>query len=275
MNLASILTKQSDNLGLKPALIFKDSPITFLQLKENTFRLASSLIQLGIKKGDRVAFYLPNSPEYIYSYLAIWCLGAVAVPLDYMLTEEELVSCLTHSEARILIARSKPNLSWIKLKDRCLVLRDIILSAEKQESFLSFDELLAKGRPEIPFQDIPDNDCAIIFYTSGTTGKPKGVLANYRQVGAPALAMKYFVDLGTKETTLCALPFSHLGGLVFIQSLAYLGTTVVLMERFIPVEFLKNIVKYKVNCFWLVPSMYYAILQLKEFEVFDLSSITG
>ena len=86
--------------------------------------------------------------------------------------------------------------------------------------------------------------------------------------------MPYFVDLNDKDIALCsALPFSHLGGLVFIQAIVFLGTTVVLMDRFIPLDFLKHIQKYKVTCLWLVPSMYYAILQLKEFESFDLSSL--
>jgi acyl-CoA synthetase (AMP-forming)/AMP-acid ligase II len=85
--------------------------------------------------------------------------------------------------------------------------------------------------------------------------------------------MAHYVDLGKKDIALCALPFAHLGGLVFIQGVVFLGATIILMERFIPLDFLRNIQNYKVNCLWLVPSMYYAILQLKEFETFDLSSL--
>ena len=69
------------------------------------------------------------------------------------------------------------------------------------------------------------------------------------------------------------MPFSHLGGLIYIQNCISFGLTLVLMERFIPTEFLKNIQTYKVTFFWIVPSMYYAVLQLKEFETFDLSSL--
>jgi acyl-CoA synthetase (AMP-forming)/AMP-acid ligase II len=85
--------------------------------------------------------------------------------------------------------------------------------------------------------------------------------------------MEFFVDLSAKDTIICALPLSHLGGLVYLQNNIAYGITVVLMERFVPVEFLKNIQNYKITCFWLVPSMYYAILQLKEFETYDLSSL--
>ena len=85
--------------------------------------------------------------------------------------------------------------------------------------------------------------------------------------------MAYFAQLGAEDIALCALPLSHLGGMLFLQSAVFFGTTVVLMDRFIPLEFLKNVQDYKITCFWLVPSMYYAFMQLKEFESFDLSSL--
>jgi acyl-CoA synthetase (AMP-forming)/AMP-acid ligase II len=87
--------------------------------------------------------------------------------------------------------------------------------------------------------------------------------------------MEFFVnsDLSDKDTALCALPFSHLGGLIYIQNTICFSLRLILMERFIPLEFLKNVAKYKVNFFWIVPSMYYALLQLKEFETFDLTSL--
>lgn len=273
MDVVKLLEDKAKIFPDKPAIIFNEQIITFEKLREISARLANSLMKLDIKKGDKVALYLPNCPEYIYSYLASWCCGAVAVPLDFMLTEEELVSCLSHSEAKVLIAQSKTNISLSNLKEKYPLLKEIIISQKKIEPNLSFEELLAQGidkRPEIKIQD---KDYAIIFYTSGTTGKPKGVLVNYLQLEAPPKAMTHFVDFREKDVTLCALPFSHLGGLVYIQNCIWFGITVILMGHFIPLEFLKNIQRYGVSCFWLVPSMYYAILQLKEFESFDLSSL--
>ena len=273
MDVAATLEQKSKTYSNKPALIFTGQPITFSQLRDFSFRFADSLKILGIKKGDKVAIYLPNWPEYIYSYLAIWSIGATAVPLDFMLTEEELISCILHSEATILIVKSKPTVSLSALKQKCPTLKEIILCHESSTDFLSFEELLKQGKNIAPQVKIQDKDYAIIFYTSGTTGKPKGVLVNYLQLGAPPKAMEFFVDLSDKDIVLCALPFSHLGGLVYLQNNIYFGLTVVLMERFIPLEFLKNIQNYKVSCFWIVPSMYYAFLQLKEFENLDLSSL--
>lgn len=273
MDVTAILENKFQIYPHKPAFIFQGQSITFGQLRDITFGLADSLKNLGIKKGDKVAICLPNWPQYLYSYLAIWCCGATAVPLDFMLTEEELISCISHSEAVILIAKSKPSTSFTTLKQKCPQLKHIILCQEKIEPFLFFEELLGKGKNSPPEIKIQDKDCAIIFYTSGTTGKPKGVLVNYLQLGAPPKAMEFFVDLSDKDITVCALPLSHLGGLVYLQNNISFGLTVVLMERFIPLEFLKNIQNYKVTCFWIVPSMYYAFLQLKEFENLDLSSL--
>lgn len=273
MNITKLLEDRSKAHPVKPAVIFKGETITFRQLRDISLRFAASLAKLGVKNGEKIAIYLPNMPEYIYSYLAIWCVGATAVPLDFMLTEDELLSCINHSEAKILIARHKANISFTSLKENCPALEKIILCQEAREDFVTLKELLAKEENNFSGEEIPDKEYAIIFYTSGTTGKPKGVLINYLQLEAPSKAMVYFAGLGEKDIALSALPFSHLGGLLFIQAIVFLETTTVLMERFIPLEFLKNVQNYKVSCFWLVPSMYYALMQLKEFESFDLSSL--
>jgi long-chain acyl-CoA synthetase len=274
MNIAFQLKAQCKKFSSKPAFFYKDQNISFYRLRDSTFQLANALNQLGLKESDRVAVYLPNSPECIYSYLATWCLGVTCVPFDSMLTEEELISCITHAEAKVLIARPKPNVSLALIKEKCPTLKHIIIVGEEKEGFLNFKAFLEKGSAAFSPREIPDKDYACIFYTSGTTGKPKGVLCNYRQLGAPAKSMAYFSGLNDKDIALCAgLPFSHLGGLVFIQSMVFLGTTVVVMDRFIPLEVLKNIAQHKATVMWLVPSMFYAILQLKEFESFDLSSL--
>lgn len=273
MNISQTLEQRAKELPEKPAFIFRDQKISFSQLRDSAFRLANGLIRLGVKKGDKVAIYLPNWPEYVFSYLAVWCCGATAVPLDFMLTEDEITSCVHHSEAKVLIAKPKANLSLSSIKSKCPLLKEVLACGENTEGYLSLTEFMSGSENKNPNISIDDRDYSIIFYTSGTTGKPKGVLINYLQLGAPPKSMEFFVDLNQKDIALCALPFSHLGGLIYIQNCISYGITVVLMERFVPSEFLKNIQNYKISCFWIVPSMYYAFLQLKEFETFDLSSL--
>ncbi len=273
MDAAKLLINIAERFPDKPAIIFRDKPISFSELKESSFRLANSLTKIGIKKGDKVAIYLPIWPEYVISYLALFSLGATVVPLDYLLTIDELVSCLKHSETKLLIAYSKEGLSLEEIKKKVPTLKNFILSKEKKPGFFNLEELIDRGESRNPAVAIKDDDYAIIMYTSGSTGRPKGVLKSYRNLDAAPMAMDHSVKLTDKDSTICCLPFSHDGGFVFFQDCIYYGITTVLMERFVPIELLRNIQKYKLTCFWLVPSMYYAILQMNEFEKFDLTSL--
>lgn len=274
MDVASVLANTAKKFHSKPAIIFRDQSISFLELYDHVFKLAQGLLKIGIKKSDKIAIYLPNNPEYIYSYLALFSIGATVVPLDYMLTEDELVSILSHCQARCLIAKEKERLSLESLKNKVSSLEEIIVLEPTKTNFRPFQKVMASGRP-MPAQNISieEKDPSLIMYTSGTTGTPKGILLNYRHLDGSPKAMEYFVDLSEKDVKLCCLPLSHSAGLVYIQNCICYGITLVLMERFQPLEFLKNIQKYQVTCFHLVPSMYYAILHLKEFESFDLSSL--
>lgn len=273
MRIKDLVKKQADSFPEKAAIIFQDRVITFSELRDNVFRLAQSLMKEGIKKGDKVALFLPNWPEYIYSYLALFSIGATVVPLDFMLKNDELESCLNHSESVLLITKAHPTVSLEHVKENVKTLKTIVLIGQTSEECLSFDELLKNGAADMPEVLIEDTDKALILYTSGSTGRPKGVLLNYRHLGAAPAAMEFFVDLSSADVKVSALPLSHGGGLVYLQNCIYYGITLILMERFIPLEFLKNIEKYKATCFHLVPSMYYALLHLKEFEKYDLSSI--
>ncbi len=268
-----LVMKQAAAFPKKAAIIFEDHPVAFGELKDRVFRLANNLTSLGVKKGDKVALYLPNWPEYIYAYLALFSIGATVVPLDFMLKNDELEACLNHSDSVLLIAKTRPDVSLENIKAHVPKLKNILLVRECKEGYLSFDDFVAQGVSHAPSAAIDASDPALILYTSGSTGRPKGVCLSYRHLNAAPEAMEFFVDLTPADVKLSALPLSHGGGLVYLQNCIFYGITLVLMERFIPVEYLKNIEKYKVTCFHMVPSMYYALLHLKEFEKYDLSSI--
>jgi len=279
MDVQQLLQDKANRFNAKPAIIFKGSEISFGQLRENVFKLANALRSLGVGKSDKIAIYLPNGPEYIYSYLAVFCLGAVGVPLDYMLTEDELISCLSHSEAKFLIAKEKDGISLEKIKSVAPFLKELILYQGDRDrtlcpSYRDFDDIVqTAGMADFKAPQIKDTDPALIMYTSGTTGKPKGIVLNYQHLDGSPKAMEYFVDLTDKDIKLSALPLSHIAGLIYIQNCITFGITLILMDRFNPFEFLRLIQEYKVTCFHVVPAMYIAFLSVKGIEQFDLSSL--
>lgn len=273
MDVKILLNQAGQRYKDKPAIIFKDETVSFQQLDEHVKRLANLLNDLGVRKGDKVAIYLPNGPEYIYSYLAIFSLGAVGVPLDFMLKTDELVSCLGHSEAKVLIAKSRPDVPFPEIKNQVENLEFILQVDGQIKGTINYAELITHTGMNNIEVEIEPHDPALIMYTSGTTGNPKGILLNYRHLNASPEAMKHFVDLTDQDVKLVAIPLSHIGGFIYVQNCICFGITLVLMERFQPMEFLGNIQKYKVTCFHIVPPMYTAILTLKQIDKFDLSSL--
>ncbi len=261
MQIQKLLKNQAKNSPEKPAIIFEGQVISFSELRENTAKAVNFLKSKGVKKGDKVAIFLPNNLEAVYSFLGIFSLGAVAVPLDFMLTEEEVINFINHSQSEILITQGKKEADLVVVKNRCPGLKEII----KEIKYL---------KEEVIFEEISEDSLAAIFYTSGSTGHPKGVMLNYAHLDNPPKTIDYFLKLTPRDIFLCGgVPFSHIGGLVYILLTVYFGTTLVLMSRFHPLEFLKNIQERKATIFCIVPAMFMAILSLKDYSGFDFSSL--
>ena len=273
MDIRKILEQASQKFGHKTGIIFEDRKITFCEIYTESLKLVNALRACSIGKGDKVAIYLPNSPEYIFSYLACFCLGAVAVPLDFMLKEGEILSCMEHSETKVLIAQGRTDIRWEIIQTQLVNLKAIISIGGEIPGALIYSQLIDQEASDAPVVAIADQDPALIMYTAGTTGKPKGILLNCKHLEGSPKAMEYFVDLTNNDVTLAAIPLSHIGGFIYIQNMLIFGMTLVLMERFNPFRFLECIHQYKVTCFHIVPAMYTAILSLKQIDNFDLSSL--
>jgi long-chain acyl-CoA synthetase len=265
MNVYQILTDSAKLFAQKPAIIFKGNIVNFGELKANVLALARGLKGLGLTRGKKIALYLPNCPEYVYSYLSSFLLGAVIIPLDYMLKTDELTACLSHAQADLVITLTKPEVDWNAIQKEVPSIKKVIPMGPDLERLFQPGELKAEA--------VQDHDPALIMYTSGTTGQPKGILLNYKHLQGSPQAMKYFVDLSERDVKLCAIPLSHIGGFIYIQNCIIFGITLVLMDRFHPSEFLKNVADHKVTCFHIVPPMYTAMLTVKNIDQFDLSSL--
>jgi len=280
MNVKELIDRNASRFPSKTAIFFKDKEIGFGSLKGTVDALANYLLSLDADKTAKIGVYLPTVPEYVYSYAAVYAAGKAIVPLDFMLTEDELIGVIRHSHTEYLIAFPKKRMDYSSLLRKTPLKKIVVID---YENTLQTSDTIKSFYPEIkPFYKKPfsqplyaEGDLSTIFYTSGTTGIPKGVMLTYRHLSAPAEAFKYFLKLNADDVTLCSIPLSHIGGLDLLLILFMFGIPVVLMERFHPLEFLRTIEKYTVSLFCIVPSMYTAIVSLKEFDTLpaDLSSL--
>ena len=274
MDIKQLLIQQAQRFGQKPAFIFQDNRITFDQLKGFSFKFANHLANRGIKKGDKAAVFLPNIPQAVFSFLGSLSIGVSIVPLDFMLTEEELINFINHSEAKVFVAYPKKGIEILNIKSNCPNLKEIIICGEEQVDFTSWDQISASTDANDPKTEIDPSELSSIFYTSGTTGHPKGVMIQFGHLNNPVETIDHFLGVKEDDVFLCGgVPFSHFGGLDYILLMLYFGTTLVLMERFQPLEFLRHIETYGVTIFCIVPAMFVAILSLKEYDKFNLSSL--
>ncbi len=240
----------------KLAFVFKGETISFSHALVRVNQIGHTLEKLGLKRGEKLAIWLPNCPLYIMAYLATFGLGATVIPIDIMATRDEVVRILNHGEASILITNRAP-----EIKDYVPSLRYIISD---------FDKFLSPDKTSLPgIRDEEDN--ALIIYTSGTTGQQKGVMLTYKNLGFPIMTFDYF-DI-KPDCILCAVPFSHEAGSLHTLFQASMGSTLVILERFIPGKFLKYIEKYKADLLFAPPAIIEALLKTTEIEKASLKSL--
>ncbi len=262
----------------KPALLYRDRPISYAELAEWVRRSALALRDLGVGKGDRVALLVGNVPEFVYALYGAWTLGAVVAPTNVMLTPEELGYVLADCEAKVVIAQVDFLPTVLAVRDRVASIEHVLVVGPppSPRGTESFDHLV-DGAPDepAPAPAASGDDLALLSYTAGTTANPKGamlthanLLSNLEQIAAvPALKE------AESDVVLLALPLFHIYALNAVLGLTLLeGATAVLVERFDPAETLATIARDRVTVLFGAPPMFQAWLAVAGPEA-DLSSV--
>ncbi len=233
--------------------------------------------KLGVKKGDRVALALTNVPEMGMFFTACARIGAMTVPFNYMLKAEELTGCVSDCGAKVLITEPELYNMNIAQKERLPQIEHWIMTGKQEdvpEGFWSIDEL-TDGYTDVeiaPAEINPDEPIAI-FYTSGTTGFPKGAMLTSRNLLSTVTLSARMLRLGKKDFGVMALPLAHIFGFTTgIVGGFYSGASGYLMRFFDPEKVLRMIEKYRATIFLGVPAMYNMLLQCNP-EKYDLSSM--
>jgi long-chain acyl-CoA synthetase len=259
LTLASLPYRAAERFGDKVALHCEGRPFSFLELERRITALAAGLSDLGLRSGQRVILYLPNSWQWIVSYYAIARIGCVVVPANILLAGEEIQFMAEDCGASALIAPAERTVALASLIGQPLALVYITVGDPLVPSAAQFETLLITSR-RCPTPDIAPEDISTICYTSGTTGRPKGAVLTHAAIVLNT-AMTATMHVRTAEDiVVTALPCTHVYGNVVMNGAFLCGYSLVLMARFDTEQVLEAIERYEATLFEGVPTMYFYLI---------------
>lgn len=276
MNLSNIVAK---NAGWNPgatAIICTETDRKYTYGEFNTLinRFGNALLEMGIAKGDRVAIYLPNSPEFIIAHFAIARIGAVAVPFNIMFKESEIKYIMNNSQAKMLIAAAKEaatNVSGI-LPELSALKQVITVDESHLAGAVSFAAMLSSGKDELVISECAPDDTVSILYTSGTTGQPKGAMLTHNNFLSNAGLNNKVLHVNDQDLFYTGTPFCHIFYVLSVLGPINAGAGLVVSPRFMPDKTLASIGKYRVTHYAGVPTMWIYMLDEYTPEKYDVAS---
>lgn len=271
--LGNILPYAAERFGNKTALVFLEREFSFRELDALTSQLASGLQKLGVGAGDRITLYSNNCWEWVVSYYAIHKLGAVANPINVMLTPEEVAYVANDCGAKAILASADKGDTLASIRERCPVEHIILFGDAVPEGVRKFADILGSGEPGFtPASVDPDSLCTI-GYTSGTTGYPKGAMLSHRAVLTSTAMMATLHMRTSADVGVSALPCSHVYGNVVLNGALWYGMKLVLLQKFIELNVFEAIQQHRATIFDGVPTMYMYLLAYPDREKFDTTSL--
>jgi long-chain acyl-CoA synthetase len=300
--LGTVLARTAGKYADHPALLFYGRKITYAELDALVNKFARALIGLGVKKGDRVALMLPNIPQMVIAYYGTLRTGAVAVPTNPLYHEHELEVQLRDSGAETLVAvdmfypviervlrkTSARNLILCGIKDFLPFPLNVLypikaridkewVSVKRVPPIYDFLALMKNESGAAVDVAVSPGDVALLQYTGGTTGIPKGAILTHRNLVVNAVQSRAWLNLRNEgeAVILAVIPFFHVYGMTTAMNLGILiGAEQILLPKFHTKEVLRFIAKYRPQIFPGIQAMYLAIAHYPKIKQYDLSSLT-
>ena len=284
VNIATILEGGSRENPAREAIVFEDRQVSYRDLEDMAARIAFGLKAAGIGQGDHVALYCPNRLEFVAAYYGILKTGATVVSVSGLLKHSEIAYQLADSDAKALIAfggrgssmAAAAAAAFREVPDcrRAWFIADQPGESHDALGFDSFDELLAVGVGGYPSLPANHDDTAVILYTSGTTGEPKGAELTHGNILMNVMATARERPVREDARSLIALPLFHVFGQTCLMNLGlYNGNTLVLMQRFDARAAVKLILDERNTGFSGVPTMFRAMLDDPEISQDDIAQV--
>lgn len=258
----------------KPAFETADGrSVSFGQFNSRVNRLCSALRQWGLGKGDRVAILSRNRSEYVEAF-GISKSGLIAVPLNWRLSEDELLTLLLHSAPQVLIVDEHYKDVAERLRPMLPALRHVILLGPESAGWVSYESLLSQGADTEPEDLVAPDDTLCVVYTSGTTGAPKGVMLTHRGLMDNCRTSVDSLELTESDYSVAVLPLFHVGGMWYHLFPCFAaGTTSLLLSEFDSGGLLSALAARKATNVHVVPTMLNAMLSHPLAQAVDLSHL--
>ena len=275
MNISELGARELERFGEHVSLIFEGREYTNAQLRRQARRLGAALKRLGVAKGDRVIIQMPNCPEVVMSFGAVWGMGAVVVPINFLVGEEETAYIYRDTGATAIISSRQ----FLPVIEKCRknapgIKHIILIEPDPPAGALYFGELTASESDDDTLEATADDDLAALIYTSGTTGRPKGVMHTHYSLYVNARMQQDTNKLPSGLTGVGVLPLCHSYGIASMNSGALIGGgRSVLLNSFDLDKVFGAIEKYRANALAAVPTMYVYMLLHPNPEKYDLSSM--
>ncbi len=264
--LYEIAQQQAKKRGGKTALFVDETKIRYRDILQKADALAGVLAKKGLKRGDRVALFLRNSPEFVYATFAVSKLGAILVPINTFLKADELSYILEDSGASILIA-SAIHAKVVNASSALEICSSIIWEGDAVNiggNDLRFDDVWGQDA-DVPYKEGKLDDTAVLIYTSGTTGKPKGAMLSNRNILSNADSGRQTIRVTHRDRVIVFLPMFH----SFTFSIGvilplYVGASIVIIKSIQPFSnIFKQTLMKRVTIFFGVPDVYNALARAK------------
>lgn len=288
MNLTEQLHETAKKMGSKPAYYFMDQSSTYAELDGAVTKFASSLEQLGVKKGDHIALLLGNSPHFVIALHGALRLGATLIPINPIYTPDEIGYIVNNGDVKAVVMLDLLLPLAEKMHHVLPKVENYIICETPQgkESAVditklsvypkmkSFSQMVSSGELTFKGPELDENDVAIILYTSGTTGKPKGAMLTHKNLYSNAKDVSDYLHMNEHDRVITTLPMFHVFCLtVALNAPLMNGATIIIDPKFSPQEIFRIVAKYEATVFVGVPTMYNFLLQYAEGYGGDLSSL--
>ncbi|MFF2796995.1 class I adenylate-forming enzyme family protein [Lysinibacillus xylanilyticus] len=270
MNSSNLLARNARKYPMSEAVVCQGRRVTYRDLDEQVTRLSHALLEQGVRQGDKVIIFMPNVVEFVVSYFAIQRIGAIVVPVNAKFTLQEVEYVAQHADAKAILVHEAifsavENITVIPLK---------IKTGQEQAGWLNYETLIQHASIQTIDCRLNEDDVSTILYTSGTTGKPKGVLFSYRNILTVAQMIAVEMEVKPESRILLMMPLTHSAPLhLFLMAGVFVGSTNVLTPTFTPDLFIDSIEQERTTHFFGAPVAYLLTAQLPRLQTTDLSSM--